>query len=331
MQKRRPILKAILLFLGMNLNSQDIHFSQFWEPLAHTNPSLIGNFDGNIKLSGHHRSQWSQFNTPLSTTFADVTFKFARERNYWAMSFSFLKDQLSYLSYHQARMMGSVSYHKMFSEKFQAGLGFQAGVRHTSINTDALTYDNQWDPNTGQFRLDLPSGEPFRLDNVLTPYLNIGTSINFLQGKILHTFDFSTMYVAGNKITDFVFYQPFVIHTNYHNYIQLGRGFTLMPKIGLIYTASANSINSGMLLKYGVSEKTDLYGGLMYRWGLDRNPDALIPVFGVRQGAIRLGVSYDQNTSGLSQLSRKNAYEVYLQYVIKYPKNKYFSIDCMRL
>jgi hypothetical protein len=139
------------------------------------------------------------------------------------------------------------------------------------------------------------------------------------------------MYITDNKITDFVFYQPILIHANYHNYIPLTKDLTLMPKIGFIYTASANSINSGALLKYNLSETSDMYGGLLFRWGIDRNPDALIPVIGFKLNRVRLGVSYDNTTSGLNQQSRKNAYEVTLQYIFKYPKNKYFSIDCMRL
>lgn len=328
---RKIFLKTIFLVSLVNLKSQDIHFSQFWEPLAFTNPSIIGNFDGNIKLSAQHRSQWSQFNTPLSTTFCDVTVKLPKEKSYWAFAGSFMKDQLSHLSYHQARMFASISHHKNFSESFQGGLGFQVGTRMTSIAYDKLTYDRQWDPNTGRFEPSNPSFESFNLNSVLTPFVNIGFSLNLYQKKILHTFDFSTMYISENKITDFVFYQPILIHTNYHNYIPVGKSLTLMPKVGFIYTASANSINSGLLLKYNLGENSDVYGGLLYRWGIDRNPDAVIPVVGCKLGSWRLGVSYDNTTSGINQESKKNAYEVILNYVFKFPKNKYFSIDCMRL
>ncbi len=324
-------LQALLCFQLSIVNSQDIHFSQFWEPLAFTNPSLIGNFDGDIKLSAQYRNQWSQFNTPLLSMFGDFTYKSMKEKNYWAASLSILKDQLNGLYYNQYRVAGSFSYQNYFTKNFQAGAGFQVGSRFSNIEYNKLTFDRQFDPNSGQFVVTNPNFENFTFDYVSTPYFNLGLSANLLKGKILHTFDFSSMYVMNNKSTDVAFYQPFLIHTNYHNYIQVSNKITLMPKVGFIYTSSANSINSGLLFKYVFTEKLEGYAGMLYRWGVSRNSDALIPAVGIKANKLKVGISYDANTSGINQEGRKDAYELSVQYIIKFPKNKYFSIDCMRL
>ncbi len=322
---------GILIFLSLGLQGQDIHFSQFWEPSAFANPTHIGNFDGNLKLSGQYRNQWSQFNTPLTTMYADATFKLDKEDHYWAFSLSFLRDQLSYLMYHQIRLSGSISYQKRFSRTILGGIGFQGGTRMTSIDYSKLTYDRQWDPSTGQFQHSIPHLENFNNENIYTPFLGIGTSINIQKTKLLHTLDLAALYVAQNQGSDFVFYQPFKLTFNYHLYYQLKKNITLMPKIGIINTASTNNINSGALVKFTMNEKTDIYGGVLYRWGISRNSDALIPVVGVRLSSLRIGVSYDQVTSGLGQEGMKNVYELSLSYIFKAPKHQYYSIDCLRL
>ncbi|MBL7788445.1 MAG: PorP/SprF family type IX secretion system membrane protein [Chitinophagales bacterium] len=321
----------VLILLSVNVSSQDIHFSQFWEPSAFANPTHIGNFDGNLKLSGQYRNQWSQFNTPLTTMFADATLKIDKEDHYWAFSLSFLRDQLSYLMYHQIRLAGSISFQKRFSRTILGGIGFQGGTRLTSIDYSKLTYDRQWDPSTGQFQHSIPHLENFNNENIYTPFLGIGTSINIQKTKLLHTLDLAALYVAQNQGSDFVFYQPFKLTFNYHLYYQLKKNITLMPKLGLINTASTNNINAGMLVKFNLNEKTDVYGGLLYRWGIDRNADAIIPVVGVRLQRMRIGVSYDQVTSGLGQEGMKNVYELSLSYIFKAPKHQYYSIDCLRL
>lgn len=327
--KARLVLFFSLLF-GL-VESQDIHFSQFWEPSAFANPTHIGNFDGNLKLSGQYRNQWSQFNTPLTSMYGDATLKLDKESHYWAFSLSFLRDQLSYLSYHQLRFAASVSFQKKFSKTIYAGLGFQAGTRLTSVDYNRLTFDKQWDPSTGQFEPYKPNFENFNDRNIYTPFTALGASVNIQKKKMLHTIDIATLYVAQNQASDFVFYQPFKITFNYHNYFQIKPSITLMPKIGYITTASANSINSGLLVKISLDDEKDLYGGLLYRWGIDRNGDAIIPVVGCKLKKIRIGFSYDYVASGLSQEGIKSAYEVSVSYIFKAPKHKYFSIDCIRL
>jgi type IX secretion system PorP/SprF family membrane protein len=323
-------LFIIFVFVG-RLQSQDIHFSMFWEPLSHSNPSLIGNFDGDIKLMAQYRSQWSQFNTPLTSFYADATYKKMTEKNAMALGISLIQDQLSFLKYQQHRVAISGSYQSYFSKYLQAGIGAQIGTRLTSIDYNSLTWDRQWNPNSGQFQSALPSGESFIVDNVYSPFFTLGLSANYKKKNILHTVDFSAMYVMRNSAKDFVFYNPFMIHANYHNYIPVGSKNTIMPKVGIIYTSAAHSINSGILFKRNLTETKDIYGGLAYRWGVDRNADALIPVIGMKINRIKFGVSYDFNTSGVNQEGLKNALEICVQYILKSPKNKYYSIDCMRL
>lgn len=319
------------MYASIQIYAQDIHFSQFWEPSAFVNPTHIGNFDGNVKLSGQYRNQWSQFNTPLTTFFGDATLKLDKENSYWAFSLSFLRDQLSYLMYHQLRFAGSLSYQQRLSKKILAGAGFQVGTRMTSIDYSKLTYNRQWDASTGVFSHSIPHFETFNGESIYTPFFNLGLSMNVHGDKMLHTFDVASLFVTENDGRDVTSYQAFKWTLNYHMYYQIKKNITLLPKLGFITTASTNNVNSGLLVKIGMNEKTDIYAGMLYRWGVDRNGDAVIPVAGLRYHRLRLGVSYDQVTSGLNQEGVKNVYELSISYIFKAPKHQYYSIDCLRL
>lgn len=329
--KARIVLSGIWILFRMHLSGQDIHFSQFWEPQNHMNPATIGNFDGNIKLAAQYRNQWSQFNTPLVSAYAEGTIKLQREKDYWAFSLSMMRDQMGFLTYFQHRVSVSAAYQSQFSRKFQGAAGFQVGTRLTAIDYNSLTWDRQWDPSTGNFQNTLPNGESFTVDNVYTPYLNLGLSGNIVGEKIMHSFDLSSLYILPNNARDFVFYQPFLIHLNFHSYIPYSSRLMIMPKLGIIYTSAAHSIHTALLLKYKLDSDQDLYGGLGYRWGPTRNPDGFIPVVGYRIKRLKLGVSYDFVTSGINQEQLKNVWEISIQYIFKFPKNKYYSIDCLRL
>ena len=56
---RYRILTAILvLLMGSKVQSQDIHFSQFYDAPLMRNPSLAGIFTGDVRIQMVYRDQW---------------------------------------------------------------------------------------------------------------------------------------------------------------------------------------------------------------------------------------------------------------------------------
>ena len=57
------VLKAfvigIALFVGIGLNAQDIHFSQFYMSPLNLNPALTGVMNCNTRFVGNYRNQWA--------------------------------------------------------------------------------------------------------------------------------------------------------------------------------------------------------------------------------------------------------------------------------
>ena len=58
---------VFLALFSLDLQAQDIHFSQFYNSPLNLNPALAGNFDGNYRFAGNYRNQWSSVTIPFAT------------------------------------------------------------------------------------------------------------------------------------------------------------------------------------------------------------------------------------------------------------------------
>ncbi len=322
------------LIIGSKIWAQDIHFSQFWDPMSFQNPSNIGNFDGSLRISAIYRNQWNQYGAPLQTTFADATFKqIFKTQDHLSISVSGLQDKLDMLFFRQYRFSGTVAYNKFLSEKINIGAGIQLGTKLTSINYSRLTFDRQWDPNTGGFESMNPSNETFNAENVYTPLLSAGFNANFNIKGALNTIDIAISNINTPKD---VYFQsnstiPLKFSVNAHSYIPMSDKFILMPKTSFLYSQKANAFFSGCLIKFKPNAINEFYTGFMLRWGVDRNSDAITPTFGVKLNNLKIGAAVDVSLSGINQESQKGSFELSAVYIFKPAKSNLFSIDCMRL
>jgi len=55
----RGVVVVVLCLVVFNLNSQDIHFSQFYMSPLNLNPAMTGVMNGNVRLTGNYRNQWA--------------------------------------------------------------------------------------------------------------------------------------------------------------------------------------------------------------------------------------------------------------------------------
>ena len=73
---RKLIFILSLILLGKVLFAQDVHLSQFYTAQLNLNPALGGYYDGEFRVAGNYRSQWSQINKPITTSMIAVDRKF---------------------------------------------------------------------------------------------------------------------------------------------------------------------------------------------------------------------------------------------------------------
>src|SRR5256885_6205407 len=80
MKKPNLIIKYYLTLLiaaagFLSADSQDLHFSQFFEAPLLRNPSLAGIFTGDIRVQGVYRDQWNSFTNAYRSGSFNVEYK----------------------------------------------------------------------------------------------------------------------------------------------------------------------------------------------------------------------------------------------------------------
>ena len=73
-------LMTYVLFLSTCSYAQDIHFSQYTGSILNVNPAFTGLFDGDYRVNGIYRSQWSSVPVPYSTISIAVDGRFKTKK-----------------------------------------------------------------------------------------------------------------------------------------------------------------------------------------------------------------------------------------------------------
>jgi len=187
LQKAIFITSIVLCFT--NVNSQDIHFSQYnSSPLA-LNPALAGMNTCDYRIYANFRTQWMTVSTGNTyRTFAggaDMSIgKITKYNSFAGLGISFFSDQAGDINFNSNRVDLSFAYHFMLNRKgtMQISAGIQGGFNHRSINASKATFDSQYDPANGTVD---PNGtrESFGRNRVLFGDAGIGLLYSAMTKK----------------------------------------------------------------------------------------------------------------------------------------------------
>ncbi len=163
----KGLIVAMSLFLcsSPTLFAQDVHYSQFYNAPILLNPGLTGIFNGNVRFMANYRSQWAAVPVDYQTFTAVADIKFNRRytinRTFFAAGLSFNYDRAGYskLQLGDLGLNGSVT--RMFSDHFFGTLGGQVSVNQRGFKTNALTFDEQFVFERGQYLPTASNGENF--------------------------------------------------------------------------------------------------------------------------------------------------------------------------
>ncbi|MEM6395315.1 MAG: PorP/SprF family type IX secretion system membrane protein [Bacteroidota bacterium] len=172
---------AVILLFAISLtdsHAQDFHYSQFGNAPLHLNPGLTGVFNGNVRLQGNFRNQWSSVPVDYLTFRAAVDKKFqacrADKSNFWAAGLALNYDRAGdgNLSWFDLNLNGS--YTQYLSNGFFVTLGGQIAGVQRRFDEDELRFGDQFNGNnplnptseqfgrTSNFFLDFSLGLNFR-------------------------------------------------------------------------------------------------------------------------------------------------------------------------
>ena len=329
----KPLLLAILLLVTFAANAQDPHFSQFFASPLTLNPALTGKFDGTLRVAGNYRNQWPAFNNVYTTSTLSVDFPIFKKRlpdyDTWGIGILALTDKAGGGVLTNNYLGVSTSYHKALDEDGfqQLGIGFQGTYGQKRLNTDNLKFEDQLTP----FGFTGVTQDVFSDQNVNINYLDINAGLLFTSStnEDNNFYIGASMYHINRPKESF---KGGTWNISPRTTISAGGYFPVAENMTLhtsgIYQIQnkATEINFGGALAIAIDPESEnpsnFYIGSWYRVN-----DALIPYLGLEFSGLRLGATYDVNTSSLKAGSEsRGGMEISLIYVKRPPGSK--GIPC---
>ncbi len=346
MTKRILCFLILLGLFRIELEAQDIHFSQFYYAPLQLNPALTGVSKCNHRVSVNYREQWLPVlnSSRYSTAMLSYDMKRTSGRSdYWGMGVSFWNDVTGSTNFRSTKATLSLSYSKFLGGSRRSGhylsiggelAGMQRGIDFAEARYGIQNVNGIYDPT-------IPNGENFNTDPIR--YIDLSTGLlwfghaqnenGWYLGLAAHHINRPDQSFSDDQ--DFKIYTRYTVHGGLD--IKVGNLNSILPNF--IYIKQGPSIN----LNYGASYRLRLldYGqynkaiqlGLSarmvnnYIWD-DNDPessslgmDAIIAHFRFELENINLGLSYDINVSDLKTAAPlNNAVELSMVYLLCGPE-----------
>lgn len=320
---------AAFLLIGLAVEAQDIHFSQYYASPMTLNPALTGKFDGLYRINAIYRGQYygmNQSNSLFRTPGISVDFSLLKDKmkgNALGIGLVVVNDAQNASGTDAqtgAALNGkintttiglSVGYTLNLDKKktTQLSIGLQPSMTFKNSNGN-YEFPDGFDPSTLQY-LQGSAGDE-RVQNMKKTYFNFDYGI-FFNTKPLDWLTFYVGYSMANVARPQVSILgtsadgklPFrhVVHGGFE--FEIKKRWVLIP--GFLYQnqAKANEANAGITAGYvivnketdGKRKKATIFLGLWNRMGNDvtsafqyRN---LTPKIGMEYNNFRLGFAYD--------------------------------------
>jgi type IX secretion system PorP/SprF family membrane protein len=325
---------AVWSFTG---SAQDHIYSQFFNAPLYLNPSLTGQFEGDIRMNMLYRNQWSGLSGTLSYLNASADLNIPNFGGGLGLQFNRSSEGTAFLV--KNNIAASYSY-SVGSDDFVLSFGIQAGFTNRQINWNKLVFSDQIDNRLGYIPGSISGAQlpdmasKFFFDPAAGVNLVYGS---FMAGLAMHHINEPDESFSGaqaklpRRITANASYRlPLTRNYNYGS----DEGSYLIPSIIYYKQGNVSSMSAGAQFKYkGVNT------GLWYRTAGEGGPDAIVVslIFDIfsrsRNGEkLRLGISHDATTSKINYTNTNGTteasigYEKYFENSSSY--NKFNGLRC---
>ncbi len=324
----------VLLCLTFFVRAQDPHFSQFFASPLTLNPALTGKFDGTLRVAGNYRNQWPAFNNVFTTSTLSVDFNILQNaipyNDTWGIGILALTDKAAGGILTNNYIGLSTAYHKALDEDgySQIGAGFQATYGQKKLDRSKLFFEDQLTP----FGFTGVSADIFSLQDLNINYLDINAGLIYTGSST----DRNNYYVGAS-----------VYHINRPKESFKGANWNISPRATIsaggyfpvsdiltLHTSGIYQLQNkfsettfGAALSAPFGDNTTNPSNVYFGSWLRLN-DALIPYIGLEFSGMRIGASYDINTSDLKSGSQsRGGMEISLIY-IKRPSEGGRNLPC---
>ncbi len=316
MRKATLLLTAILW--SVISFAQDIHYSQFYASPLTLNPALTGINECNYRAAAMYRNQWKSVTTPYQTPSISFDINNVLQRVIKKGTLSagglLLNDKAGDGNLSNLSIMGSLAYARPLnaSRKLNGSFGLQVGYVQKKLDFTKLTWEDQFNGQT--FDPTIDPQENFKdkfsyIDLNLGLYFSYAVSKNadiFLGGAVFHVVPPKEKFLNNgpdNKLG---------MRVVGHGGVRLGltEKVDLIPQVLFMSQSGAQELNLGASIAFKINPDVKLFAG-----AYDRVSDAVIAMIGIEYKRVRLGLSYDINTSSLNAASNgKGGFEISLNY-----------------
>ncbi len=308
--KRILLLLSCLLCIGICVNAQDIHFSQFYETFVLRNPALTGVFNDDFKAGVVYRNQWNSLGNPYRTTAASAEARFPINRDatdYLTVSGMFFADKAGRAALKTTSFYASINYNKSLFDPHNSFLsvGFAGGFIQRSFDLSRLTFDHQY--QNGVFVPSAGAGEALPIAKLQHWDLGAGVSFNSGIGE-----NNNVIYIIG--LSAYHLTQPRATFAEQGEVLNLATRWNASLAINATINETWSVQAHGNYAMQGRHHET-MVGGLL-RWAVPdpgsnqrrfalsagafyRMNDAIIPVLKLEHKRMTFGMSYDVNVSQL--------------------------------
>jgi type IX secretion system PorP/SprF family membrane protein len=297
---------------------------------------MTGYMGGDQRIIINYRNQWANIMNPYKTLSVSYDQHFFRKKmngSWFGGGLQVLSDQAGTSNLSNSKIALSSSFIYMLNDNNYLTSGIQLGFIQRSFSMDALYFDSQITPSG--INTSLPNNENISS----TSSSGIDVSFGLLWGyKPSDDIDIYTgisfahlnQPKLGFNETDYTLKQRSVFHSGMT--YNMTQSIFIQPSFIYQYQSKANELimgaSIGHILKSKKPEKAILaYYGFWYR-----NSDALIPFCGVEIERLKLGLSYDINSSSLRTASNyKGGFEISIKWEMPKPsKRMVTAIPCPR-
>lgn len=329
------VMLTLLLAIQQRASAQvDPHFSQYYIYPAWLNPGLTGAFNGDYRVTGIYRNQWSGITSAFSTPgiSADVN----TNKNI-SLGLNVMNQVAGSGGYNYLNGYLSVAYSGIrFGEEGNQviSIGLSGGLLNRKFNPSKFRYGTQWgangyDPsNPGSEGLSKTSAMAADMGAGIVYYDNApDKTVNVFAGiSAFHINQPEDPFLGEGTAGKL----PIRYTAHGGAKLRMSETVTAVPNLLYMKQGSASEKMAGLYLQLTANEITDFLVGANYRL-----KDAIAPYAGVYYKNFLLSASYDVNASDLGSMAgtgKAGNFEIALSFMSH--KNKDLSrayFACPRL
>jgi type IX secretion system PorP/SprF family membrane protein len=319
---KRFLVGIYVLVLSLEINGQDINFSQFYELPLLRNPALSGFYRGDIRVTSGFRRQWASVTVPYQTTALGVETKFLisdRSGDYISFGIQATNDVAGSSRLGKTQVMPTVTYHKVINgERDQyISAGFIGGLIQQRFDPSRLTFDDQF--VNGAYSTTNPTNQTFNNTNLTYFDGSAGIAYSsqfgydgkfYIGGAFFH---FNKPKVAFSRERDVALNPKIVLNAGVS--VPASEYDRLFFYADFFSQGGSNQGQGGVVLSHYFveeeeEEKLGVGLGFFYRWN-----DAVVPIAKFEYYKLAFALSYDINVSKLKTASQlRGGFELTLSY-----------------